>query len=71
MMHPMEFSVYVDGQPSDTVNTTMITQLQLLIQAVQQAGLRIVPLGKISTDDYSPTTGNGGKIKLLDYVLTL
>jgi hypothetical protein len=34
----------------------MVTQLQLLVQAVQQAGLRIVPLGKIGTDGVTTTT---------------
>jgi hypothetical protein len=65
MMHPMEFAV---NDPSgeynnNIVNTSQIAQLQLLVQAVlNTTGLRVCPLGHISTDDYVPvaTTGTTG-----------
>jgi hypothetical protein len=56
----MEFSV--DDMTENVVNTSQITQLELLVQAVQNTpGLRVCPLGKIGTDNYVPsTTGTTG-----------
>jgi len=45
---PQEFSAYVNGEYADTpLNTTMLTQLQVLINLVKAAGLRIVTVGSI------------------------
>jgi len=53
MMHPMEFTQQVTGgvyAAGYAVNTSQIAQLQQLIQVVKNAGLRIVPLGRINLD---------------------
>jgi len=60
MMHPQEFTVYGGSTQDNTVNTTQLEQLRLLLLAVKQQGWELVPIGRLNLDAPNITlTGSG------------
>ncbi|MBI3623522.1 polysaccharide deacetylase family protein [Candidatus Pacearchaeota archaeon] len=56
MMHPQDFSIRHDFNYTNQVNQTQIRQLELLIDVIQNNGLKIVPMSKIPDNiDYINT----------------
>ncbi|QDI88133.1 hypothetical protein Nisw_00605 [Candidatus Nitrosopumilus sp. SW] len=48
--HPQEFSTVVDGTYVNQINEEQISELRLLIEKIQDKGIKIVPIGMINID---------------------
>jgi len=51
--HPQEFSTVINGTYTNQVNNSQISELEKLIEKIQQKGIKIVPIGEINLDSQS------------------
>ncbi len=51
--HPQEFSTVINGTYTNQINDSQISELEKLIEKIQQKGIKIVPIGKINLDSQS------------------
>ncbi len=51
--HPQEFSTVINGTYTNHVNDYQISELEKLIEKIQQKGIKIAPIGKINLDSQS------------------
>ena len=50
MMHPQEFSIQKENVLENQIDETQISELELLLEQINNEGIGIVPLGKINLD---------------------
>jgi len=48
--HPQEFSTVINGTYVNEIKTQQISELEVLIQKIQEKGIKIVPIGMINLD---------------------